>query len=110
MESRLEKEMLVSALRLFQQAKWPGDDMMLKHVMLLSFAYVFDLDAQQEAQRVTWLTGNTLVARKSEKYITISGIRWFACFPTVLVVYLSEHCLILLSGMMRDGPWTAFME
>ena len=47
MESRLEKEMLVSALRLFNQASWPGDDMMLKHVMLLSFAYVFELDAQQ---------------------------------------------------------------
>ena len=70
------EKMIVSAMRLFNPAGRPGDDMALKHIMLLCFAYVFELDARQEVQSVTWMTGNTLVARESEQYATIGGILW----------------------------------
>ena len=73
---RVTREMLARAMRLLHQDGWPGDDIVLDHVMLLSFAYVFELDVQQEGPSVTWKTGRTLVARKSEQYVTISGIRW----------------------------------
>ena len=69
-------EMLARAMRLLHQDGWPGDNIVLDHVMLLSFAYVFELDVQREGPIVTWKTGRTLVARKSEQYVTISGIRW----------------------------------
>ena len=73
----MTSEMLARAMRLLHQDRWPGDSIVLDHVMLLSFAYVFELDVQQEGPSVTWKTGQTLVARKSGQYITISGIRWF---------------------------------
>ena len=79
---RVTEKMIVSAMRLFNPAGRLGDDMALKHVMLLSFAYVFELNARQEVRSVTWMTGNTLVARKTAQYVTISGISWcgFFCF------------------------------
>ena len=77
MESaRVNEKMMVGAMRLFNPAKWPGDDMALQHIMLLCFAYIFELDARQEVRSVIWMTGNTLVARKTEQYVTISGMLW----------------------------------
>lgn len=72
----MTEKMLVNAMRLFNPARWPGDDMALKHIVLLCFAYVSELDAMQELQGVTWLTGNTLVARGSEQHVAIVGILW----------------------------------
>ena len=72
----MTREMLARAMSLLHQDGWPGDNIVLDHVMLLSFAYVFELDVRQEGLCVTWKTGRKLVARKSEQYVTISGIRW----------------------------------
>ena len=75
MESaRVEEHMFVSAMRLFNPARWPGDDMALRHIILLSFAYVFESYAHQEVQSATWVTGNTLAARETEQHVTISEI------------------------------------
>ena len=73
---RVTEKMIVRAMRLFNPAGRLGDDMALKHVMLLCFAYVFELNARQEVRSVAWMTGNTLVARKIAQYVTISGILW----------------------------------
>ena len=76
----MTEKMIVRAMRLFNPAGRLGDDMALKHVMLLCFAYVFELNARQEARSVAWMTGNTLVARKTAQYVTISGILWCDAF------------------------------